>query len=73
MVMRFVKKNIFSRFGVPRAIINDEGSHFCNRSFDALLKKYEVTHKIALAYHPQTNGQVEKHILEKTMDSLRKD
>ncbi|XP_038979869.1 uncharacterized protein LOC120109989 [Phoenix dactylifera] len=56
VVMRFVKKNIFSRFGVPRAIISDEGSHFCNRSFKALLKKYGVTHKVALAYHPQTNG-----------------
>lgn len=28
VVMRFVKKNIFSRFGVLRAIISDEGSHF---------------------------------------------
>ncbi|XP_038976654.1 uncharacterized protein LOC113463578 [Phoenix dactylifera] len=72
VVMRFVKKNIFSRFGVPRAIISDEGSHFCNRSFEVLLKKYGVTHKVALSYHPQTNGQVElanrelKQILEKT-------
>ncbi|XP_038976409.1 uncharacterized protein LOC113461320 [Phoenix dactylifera] len=79
VVMRFVKKNIFSRFGVPRAIISDEGSHFCNRSFEALLKKYGVTHKVALAYHPQTNGQVElanrelKQILEKTVSSSRKD
>lgn len=57
--MRFVKKSIFSRFGVLKAIISDEGSHFCNRSFEALLKKYGVTHKVALAYHLQTNGQVE--------------
>ncbi|XP_038973113.1 uncharacterized protein LOC120105094 [Phoenix dactylifera] len=78
VVMRFVKKNIFSRFGVPRAIISDESSHFCNRSFEVLLKKYGVTHKVVLAYHPQTNGQVElanrelKQILKKTVSNSRK-
>ena len=41
--------------------------------------KYRVKHRIALAYHPQTNGQDEisnrevKKILEKTMSSSRKD
>ena len=29
-VTLFVKKNIFSRFSTPRAIISDGGSHFCN-------------------------------------------
>lgn len=43
VVMKFMKKNIFSRFGVPRAIISDEGSHFYNRSFDMLLSKCGVT------------------------------
>jgi len=79
VVMKFMKKNIFFRFGVPRAIVSGEGSHFCNRSFDTLLSKYGVTHKVALAYHPQANGQVElanrelKHILEKTVSRSRKD
>ena len=30
-VTAFLKKNILSRFGTPRAIISDGGSHFCNR------------------------------------------
>ena len=29
-VTTFLNKNIFSRFGTPRAIISDGGSHFCN-------------------------------------------
>ena len=43
------------------------------------LSKYGVTHKVAIAYHPQTSGQVEisnrelKRILDKIMDSSRKD
>ena len=39
-VIAFLKKNIFSRFGTPNAIISDGGSHFCNKLFKGLLKKY---------------------------------
>nr|KYP31222.1 Pol polyprotein [Cajanus cajan] len=42
VVMDFVRSNIFCRFGVPRAIVSDQGTHFCNRSMQALLKKYGV-------------------------------
>ncbi|CAN6567517.1 unnamed protein product [Malus baccata var. baccata] len=79
VVADFVKTNIFSRFGMPRVLISDGGSHFCNRSIEALLKKYHVTHKVSTPYHPQTNGQAEvsnreiKQILEKTVRPNRKD
>ncbi|XP_043712605.1 uncharacterized protein LOC122661312, partial [Telopea speciosissima] len=79
VVVKFLKENIFSRFGTPRALISDQGKHFCNRPFEALMKKYGVVHKLATPYHPQTNGQVEvsnkqiKQILEKTINSNRKD
>ena len=33
VVIDFVKKNIFSRFGVPRAIISDGGTHFTHAQF----------------------------------------
>ncbi|XP_073061965.1 uncharacterized protein [Primulina eburnea] len=79
VVVQFLKKNIFSRFGTPRAIISDGGTHFCNRQFDSLLAKYGVRHKVATPYHPQTSGQVEvsnreiKRILEKTVGASRKE
>ena len=47
-VTAFLKKNIFSRFGTPRAIISDGGSHFCNKLFKGLLKKYGVLHNVPL-------------------------
>ncbi|RVW25534.1 Pro-Pol polyprotein [Vitis vinifera] len=59
VVLKFLKKNIFSRFGVPKAIISDGGAHFCNKPFEALLAKYGVKHKVATPYHPQTSRQVE--------------
>ena len=64
---------------MPRAIISDGGLHFCYRPFENLLKKYGVTHKVSIAYHPQNNGQAElakreiKHILVKTVTPNRKD
>ncbi|KAM6553959.1 hypothetical protein CsatB_014721 [Cannabis sativa] len=78
-VLNFLQKNIFTRFGTPRAIISDEGSHFCNKQFEALLARYGVRHRTALPYHPQSNGQAEvsnreiKLILEKTVQRSRKD
>jgi transposase InsO family protein len=79
VVRRFFKKTIFPRFGVPRIVISDGGSHFINRLFRNLLKKYGVKHKIATPYHPQTSGQVEisnreiKNILQKMVAHTRKD
>ena len=79
VVIKFLKKNILSYFGIPRAIISDRETYFCNRPFSTLMKKYNITHKLATPYHPQTSGQVEvsnrqiKQILEKTVSANRKD
>ncbi|XP_070002120.1 uncharacterized protein [Nicotiana sylvestris] len=78
-VVAFLKKNIFTRFGTPRAIISDGDSHFCNKAFDTLLERYGVNHKVSTPYHPQANGQVEvsnreiKSILSKTVNANRTD
>ncbi|KAL0401769.1 UNVERIFIED_CONTAM: Enzymatic polyprotein [Sesamum latifolium] len=75
-VIDFVKSHIFNRFGVPRAIISDQESHFCNQAVGTLFKKYGIHHRVATAYHPQTNGQAEvsnrevKSILEKTVNCV---
>ncbi|KAL6338780.1 hypothetical protein AAG906_023930 [Vitis piasezkii] len=66
-------------FGVPKAIISDGGTHFCNKIFNNLLARYGVKHKVATPYHPQTSGQVElanreiKNILMKVVNANRKD
>ena len=79
VVAQFLSSNIFSRFGTPRALITDNGTHFSNKVIDKVLQKYGVRHRTSLAYHPQSNGQAEvsnreiKYILEKTVSSSRKD
>ncbi|XP_019096531.1 PREDICTED: uncharacterized protein LOC109130895 [Camelina sativa] len=79
VVLKLFKTIIFPRFGVPRIVISDGGNYFINKSFDKLLKKYGVQHRVATPYHLQTSGQVEvsnrqiKEILEKTVGVTRKD
>ncbi|PNX63777.1 hypothetical protein L195_g053680, partial [Trifolium pratense] len=41
-VVRFLKKNIFTRFGVPQILISDGGKHFINNHLENLLRKYNV-------------------------------
>jgi len=55
IVIKFLKENILSRFGIPRAMISDSGTYFCNKSFKSLMKKYAITHKVATPYLPQTS------------------
>ena len=57
VVANFLHNHIFTRYGTPRALIIDGGTHFCNKLIDKMLRKYGVQHWTALAYHPQTNGQ----------------
>ena len=76
--LKMLKDVIFPRFGVPRYLMNDGGSHFIHGSFRKTLAKYDVNHRIASTYHPQTSGQVElsnreiKSILQKTINKSRK-
>ena len=78
-VAKFMKKNIFTRFGMPKAVITDGGSHFCNQTIAKLLSRSGIQHRTTTAYHPQCNGLAEvsnreiKHILEKMVNSTRKD
>ncbi|KAL4312992.1 hypothetical protein GQ457_01G021160 [Hibiscus cannabinus] len=58
-VLKFLHKHIFSRFGVPREIISDEGTHFDNKLIAKTTQRYGIRHKSATGYHPQTNGQAE--------------
>nr|GEX00920.1 reverse transcriptase domain-containing protein [Tanacetum cinerariifolium] len=70
-------KSLFARFGTPRAIISDRGTHFCNDQFAKVILKYGVTHRLSTVYHPQTSRQVEvlnhgfKRILERTVGKNR--
>ncbi|RDX85517.1 gag-pol, partial [Mucuna pruriens] len=62
VVVDFLKSNIFCRFGVPKAFISDQGSHFCNKVMSSLLEKYGVVHRIATTYHPRQTAKLKNSI-----------
>uniref|UniRef100_A0A0E0FAB6 Integrase catalytic domain-containing protein n=1 Tax=Oryza meridionalis TaxID=40149 RepID=A0A0E0FAB6_9ORYZ len=67
---------IFPRFGTPRMVISDGGSHFIDKTFRDLLRDIGAKHNVATPYHPQTSGQAEtsnkqiKNILQKTINKM---
>ena len=74
-----IKNVIFPRFGTPRILISDGGTHFTGKNFKKCLSKLGIEHRVSTAYHPQTNGQAEtsnrqlKSILNKTIEKGGKD
>lgn len=59
VVQEFLNQYI-SRFGVPVYITSDRGSQFCSKFFHELSKFLGVKHNKTTAYHPQSNGMVER-------------
>ncbi|CAM5103968.1 unnamed protein product [Natator depressus] len=51
---------IFSRVGSPREVLTDQGSNFMSALLRCLWEKCGVRHDWASAYHPQSNGLVER-------------
>nr|GEY34360.1 reverse transcriptase domain-containing protein [Tanacetum cinerariifolium] len=72
VVVTFLKR-LFCRFGMPRALISDSGTHFWNKIMERTMKRYGINHRFSTSYHPLTSGQVEntnralKRILKKTV------
>ncbi|CAF3051359.1 unnamed protein product [Rotaria sp. Silwood2] len=65
--VRFLKEDIISKFGTPRCILTDNGTHFTSTLMNELIKQIGSTHLYSTPYHPQSNGQVERY--NSTMDA----
>jgi transposase InsO family protein len=66
-VIRFLKEDIITKFGTPRCILTDNGTHFTSTIMNELIKQIGATHLYSTPYHPQTNGQIERY--NSTMDA----
>eukprot|EP00253_Pinus_taeda_P020082 PITA_20082 len=58
-IISFLYEDIFTRFGVPREIVTDQGGQFTSNLVEKLMEEYKVKHRKSTPYHPQANGQVE--------------
>ncbi|XP_078501186.1 mitogen-activated protein kinase kinase kinase 3 isoform X1 [Lissotriton helveticus] len=70
---------LFSRVGFPREILTDQGTPFVSRMMGEVCKTLDLTHIRTSAYHPQTDGLVERYnwtlktTLKKLLGSETKD
>ena len=47
--VKFIFDNILSRFGCPRILMSDQGSHFLNKTIEALTEEFQVYHQKSTA------------------------
>jgi transposase InsO family protein len=74
-VSLFIFNQIVARFGIPKEIVTDHGSHFQNKMMSELTSNLGFKQEHSSPYYPQANGQVEavnkslKNILQRTINS----
>ena len=58
-VVRALSK-VISVFGIPKVIQSDQGSNFTSRLFAQVLQQLHIKHNKSSAYHPQSQGALER-------------
>eukprot|EP00253_Pinus_taeda_P014198 PITA_14198 len=64
----FFFNHVVTRFGVPRAIVTDHGSHFHNHMMVELTSKLGLSHNSSTPYYPQAYGQLAIDLLPETSE-----
>lgn len=57
-----VLRSLFSRYGLPKAMVTDNRPRFTSAIFEAFCKNNGITHKRSAPYHPSTNGEAERFV-----------
>ncbi len=59
VVVRFIKKEIICRYGLPRKIITDNGTNLNNKMMGEMCEEFKIQHHNSTPYRPKMNGAVE--------------
>jgi transposase InsO family protein len=59
IAVQFIFDDIITRFGFPKTLMSDKGTHFINNTIEALTQEFEVHPQKSTPYHPRANGTVE--------------
>lgn len=50
----------FTIFGLPKVVQSDQGTNFLSMLFKQVLISLSITHRMASAYHPESQGALER-------------
>ena len=64
---RFLQQDVICKYGTPKCILTDNGSHFIASMMETLFHRLGIVNMYCTPYHPQTNGQIER--FNSTMDA----
>ena len=53
--------HFFTRFGLPLEVQSDQGTNFMSKLFEESLKELGIAHIVSSAYHPQSQGALERY------------
>ncbi|MCI03789.1 gypsy retrotransposon integrase-like protein, partial [Trifolium medium] len=56
-VLRFFKRDILALFGIPQAVVTDNGTQFTDKKFQEFIVAINTKQHFTSVEHPQTNGQ----------------
>ena len=52
-------KHLFSKYGIPRVVISDNGAEFRANTFKNFSKQWDFKHTTSSPQYPKSNGQIE--------------
>ncbi|GBL78741.1 Uncharacterized protein K02A2.6 [Araneus ventricosus] len=55
-------RDSFSRFGLPRVLVSDNGSQFTSYEFQRFMQSKGIKHKTSAPFRPSSNGQAECYV-----------
>jgi len=56
---QFIFEYVLTRFGCPKILMRNHGTHFLNETISVLTEEFQVYHQKSMPYHLQANGTVE--------------
>jgi len=59
MVIRFIKKEIIFRYGLPRKIISANATNLKNKMMKEMCEDFKIQHHNSMPYRPKMNRAVE--------------